>query len=91
MDFFSLDVEKKAKYEVGFANAEYECWRRAGRSKNISVEEDTVDMLGNKIHLPEIEALVISIKRFDGHFTLRLVPGRLRLSYRVTLAHQHYD
>ena len=69
--FFNLPTEEKAKYEVDYANADYNGWRRAGRSK-ISAAPDNIEMFNIpkftadfegkyplldlvKAHLPEIE------------------------------------
>lgn len=71
-NFFALDIEEKAKHEVDYANADYNGWRRAGRSRN-GATKDTVEMFNIpkftkdfegkytqpdllKAHLPEIEA-----------------------------------
>lgn len=70
-NFFDLDVEEKAKYEVDYANADYNGWRRAGR-RTVGPVKDNVEMFNFpkftpdfegrygqpdllKAHLPEIE------------------------------------
>jgi len=70
-NFFALDIEEKAKYEVNYAEADYNGWRRAGRRVNQPVKDNieiynipkfTKDFEGKyqqpdllKAHLPEIE------------------------------------
>ena len=39
-NFFDLPVEEKAKYEVDYANADYNGWRRAGRGKIAAVKDN---------------------------------------------------
>jgi len=73
-NFFNLDIEEKAKYEVDYTYADYNGWRRAGRGK-ISDVRDNVEVFNIpkfakdfegkypqpdliKAHLPEIEVVV---------------------------------
>jgi len=71
MNLFDLDVEEKAKYEVDYANADYNGRRRVGRGKISQVKDNveiynipkfTKDFEGKyqqpdliKAHLPEID------------------------------------
>lgn len=43
-NFFELDVNEKAKYEVDYANADYNGWRRPGRGKSGGPVKDNIEM-----------------------------------------------
>jgi isopenicillin N synthase-like dioxygenase len=103
--FFNLPTEEKAKYEVDYANADYNGWRRAGRSK-ISAAPDNIEMFNIpkftadfegkyplpdlvKAHLPEIEVFARALHSNVVLPLLRLFAIVLQLPDEEYLVKQH--
>ncbi|KAE9371909.1 putative UPF0676 protein [Stipitochalara longipes BDJ] len=103
--FFNLPTEEKAKYEVDYANADYNGWRRAGRGK-ISAARDNVeifnipkftkDFVGKyprpelvKAHLPDIEVFAKALHSNVVLPLLRLFAIVLQLPDEEYLVKQH--
>lgn len=104
-NFFNLDVEEKAKYEVDYANADYNGWRRAGRGKISAVRDNveifnipkfTEDFEGKypqpdliNAHLPEIEVFAKALHSNVVLPLLRLFAIVLQLPDEEYLVKQH--
>lgn len=57
--FFELPIDEKAKHEVDYPSADYNGWRRAGRSKNDGGEKDAIEIF----NIPKMT------KDFEGKYT----------------------
>jgi len=104
-NFFDLDIEEKAKYEVDYANADYNGYRRAGRYKTAAVVDNvemynfakfTKDFEGKynhpdlvKAHLPEIEVFAKALHSNVVLPLLRLFAIVLQLPDEEYLVKQH--
>jgi isopenicillin N synthase-like dioxygenase len=104
-NFFELPVEEKARYEVNYAAADYNGWRRAGRRVNQPVKDNieiynipkfTKDFEGKyqqpdllKAHLPEIEVFSRALHSNVVVPLLRLFAIILQLPDEDYLVKQH--
>lgn len=104
-NFFDLPIEEKARYEVDYANADYNGWRRAGRGKISAVRDNveifnipkfTTDFEGKypqpdlvKAHLPEIEIFSKALHSNIVLPLLRLFAIVLQLPDEEYLVKQH--
>ena len=104
-NFFDLDLEDKTKYELDYANADYNGYRRAGRGKTGPVKDNveiynvakfTKDFEGKydhpdllKAHLPEIEAFSRALHSNVVIPLLRLFAIVLQLPDEDYLVKQH--
>jgi len=104
-NFFDLDTEEKAKYEIDYANADYNGWRRPGRGKVGPVKDNveifnipkfTKDFEGKyrqpdlvKAYLPEIEAFSRALHNNVVLPLLRLFAIVLQLPDEEYLVKQH--
>jgi isopenicillin N synthase-like dioxygenase len=103
--FFELDIEEKAKYEIDYAAADYNGWRRAGRRVNQPVVDNieiynipkfTKDFEGKypqppllQAHLPEIEVFSKALHSNVVLPLLRLFAIILQLPDEEYLVKQH--
>ncbi|RDW63902.1 putative UPF0676 protein [Coleophoma crateriformis] len=104
-NFFNLDTEEKGKYEIDYANADYNGWRRPGRGRSGPVKDNieifnipkfTKDFEGKhplpdllKAHLPEIEHFSRSLHSNVVLPLLRLFAIVLKLPDEEYLVKQH--
>jgi isopenicillin N synthase-like dioxygenase len=104
-NFFELPVEEKEKYEVNYAAADYNGWRRAGRSVQVKAKDNveifnipkfTKDFEGKysypdliKAHLPEIEVFSRALHANVVLPLLRLFAIILQLPDEDYLVRQH--
>jgi isopenicillin N synthase-like dioxygenase len=104
-NFFNLEVEEKAKYEIDYTNADYNGWRLARRSKISSVRDNveifnipkfTKDFEGKyplpdliKAHLPDIEVFARALHSNVVLPLLRLFAIVLQLPDEECLVKQH--
>jgi len=103
--FFNLDAQEKAKYEVDYANADYNGWRRSGRHQvnkafdNVeiyNIPKFTKNFEGKypqpdllKAHLPEIEVFSRALHSNVVLPLLRLFAIVLQLPDEEYLVKQH--
>jgi len=104
-NFFDLDLEEKTKYEVDYANADYNGYRRAGRNKTGPVKDNvemynfakfTKDFEGKydqpdllKAHIPEIQEFARALHSNVVLPLLRLFAIVLQLPDEEYLVRQH--
>ncbi|KAL1982948.1 hypothetical protein VTN96DRAFT_635 [Rasamsonia emersonii] len=87
-NFFDLPLEEKVKYEVDYANADYNGYRRAGRGKAGAIRDNiemynfakfTDDFRGKYDHPPLLKAHLPEIEAFAKHLHANVVLPLLKL------------
>ncbi|KIX06838.1 uncharacterized protein Z518_04814 [Rhinocladiella mackenziei CBS 650.93] len=86
--FFELPVSEKEKYEINYASADYNGWRRPGRSLQAKVKDNveiynfakfTPDFAGKYSQPPLLQAHISEIEHFHRTLHANVVPPLLRL------------